>query len=842
MSLGEYKHRRRFKVTPEPEPEKEPGGEEAGKPEGAAGRPGRKAIHAPRFVIQKHDASSIHYDLRLEHDGVLKSWAVPKGLATPHDQRKLAVHVEDHPLEYIDFSGEIPKDEYGAGTVEIWDAGTYEPLDDFGEGLESGKLTFRLSGERVSGEFSLVRMKGKGKSADKADNWLVLLHKKGRLNPDLLAEGSAAAMPAKVQPMQAVLGDKPFSSPDFIYEVKFDGVRALAFLRDDGQASLISRNQKDLTSRFPELADIGAHFLAGELIVDGEIVAVDERGISRFQLLQSRINLSGAVNIEQAARSTPAYYYVFDILYLDGRDLTGLPLERRKEILARIFMPHRHMRPSESIRGQGEAFFRAAAENGLEGIMAKRKSSAYQQKRSRDWIKLKVISQQEFVIGGYTQPRGSRAGFGALLVGYHDGPRLVYAGHVGSGFSEEILADLHQRMGQLERPDSPFDGTPKTNEPAHWVEPELVAEIRFSEWTRDGNLRHPVFLGLRNDVNASEVVREEKVAGGQGGDAGTNRAPVIEPPPPPQSGSSQMVDIEGRRLNLTHLDKVFWPEEGYMKQDLIGYYRRVSTFIIPHLSGRPLTLKRYPDGYGSEPFFQKEVPQGTPEWVRTEELPANNPRKHINYVICDDLPTLCWLANIACISQNPWLSLYPDVDKPDILALDIDPPGPGNYDRCVEVALLVRDKLAEFGLKSYPKTSGATGIHVYVPIKPAYTYEQARQFALVIATLCRDERPDLITLETTVSKRRDLIYLDYLQNSKGKTLASVYSVRAQPGATVSTPLEWREVIQGLQPGDFTIANVPERLAQMGDLFAPVLSDKQDLLEALAQGERFLNRR
>ncbi|MHB8791756.1 MAG: DNA ligase D [Thermoleophilia bacterium] len=836
MSLGEYKRRRRFDVTPEPT-----GGEESRAP---------KPTPAPRFVIQKHDASTIHYDLRLEHDGVLKSWAVPKGLATPHVPKKLAVHVEDHPLEYIDFSGEIPAGEYGAGTVEIWDEGTFEPLDDFSEGLESGKLTFRLSGARVTGEFSLVRMKGKsrGTGKGKADNWLVLLHKKGKLNPDLLAEGVAAEMPARIQPMQAVLGDRPFSSPDFIYEIKFDGVRALAFLRDDGTASLVSRNQRELTTRFPELADIGAHFLAGELIVDGEIAALDERGISRFQLLQSRINLSGAVNIEQAGRSTPAYYYVFDILYLDGRDLTMLPLERRKEILARIFMPHRHIRPSETISEQGEAFFRAAGENGLEGIMAKRKSSSYQQKRSRDWIKLKVISQQEFVIGGYTRPRGPRSGFGALLIGYYDGARLIYAGHVGSGFNEDMLKDLYGRMKQLKRPEPPFDKEPKTNEPAQWIEPELVAEIKFTEWTRDGNLRHPVFLGLRSDVDAREVVREETVDGGAAtGKAGDTAVidtggavkPALVPLPPPLNGSSQTVDIDGRRLNLTHLDKVFWPEEGYTKQDLISYYRQVSAFIIPHLSGRPLTLKRYPDGYGSEPFFQKEVPQGTPDWVRTEDLPANNPRKHINYVICDDLPTLCYLANIACISQNPWLSLHPDVDKPDILALDIDPPGPGYYDQCVEIALLVRDKLAGFGLKSYPKTSGATGIHVYVPINPVYTYEQARQFAQIIATLCREDRPDLITLETSVSRRQERIYLDYLQNSMGKTLASVYSVRAQPGATVSMPLEWREVRQGLLPGDFTIANVPERLALKGDLFAPVLTEKQDLLEALAQGEHFL---
>ncbi len=909
MSLEEYRRKRRPGVTPEPLPGGPPGADEAAGEklpvvEGAAADQPHATDQpdaAHRFVIHKHDASRLHYDLRLEHDGVLKSWAVPKGLATPHDPRKLAVQVEDHPLEYIDFQGEIPKGEYGAGQVEIWDEGVYEQVDDFTAGLESGKLTFRLRGAKVEGEFSLVRMKGKeaargGGSAgahrttsaahrsegtrahhapgNKGSDWLILLHKHVRLDPDLAVEETPAKQPRQVEPMKAVLGDRPFDCDEFVYEIKFDGVRAVAFIFADGAESIQSRNRKELAAAYPELADLGSHFLAAEVIADGEIVALDERGVSSFQLLQSRLNLSNAAEIKRAAGAVPVYLYLFDLLFLNGRDLTGLPLSRRRQILERIFIPGKYIRLTEPIERQGKAFFAAAAQAGLEGIMAKRKDSAYLQKRSRDWIKLKAVKEQEFVIGGYTAPRGRRSGFGALLIGYYERSRLIYAGHVGSGFSEDALASLMKRMEKLKRKTSPFAEEPTTNQPATWVKPQLVAEVKFAEWTREGSLRQPVFLGLRDDKDPREVVREDGAAEAATSQSAathdfatshrthrtTNKSrparPQLARPLPDISGARQEVKISGRRLGLTHLDKVFWPEQGHTKRDLINYYHRVSAFIVPHLKGRPLTLKRYPDGYGSKPFFQKEAPAETPGWVRTEVIPADNPREKIRYIVCDEEPTLLFLANIACISQNPWLSRLPALvrldpaerptdrdrpshlprldalDRPDQLVLDIDPPGPGHYDQCVEVALVIRDVLTDFGLKGYPKTSGATGIHVYVPIKPLYSYEQARQFAQVIASLCREERPDLITLETATGKRQGKIYLDYLQNVRGKTVASVYSVRAQAGAPVSTPLEWREVRRGLRPGDFTIANVPERLEKKGDLFAGVLEEKQDLLEAL----------
>ncbi len=488
MSLGEYRRRRRFGVTPEPEPGRRP-------PVGEERR---------RFVIQKHDATHIHYDLRLELERVLRSWACPKCLATPHYRKKLAVQVEDHPLDYIDFEGVIPEGEYGAGKVEIWDRGTYRTSRDPAAALEKGVLTVILEGEKVRGEFTLVHMKGKGR------NWLVLLNKPDELDPDLAREGTAAPMPARVVPMQAYQAPAPFDSGEHLFQIKFDGIRALSYLDGGGSLSIRTRNQKEQAFRYPELANFGKMFLAREMVADGEIVALDERGISRFQLLQARMNLTGVREIKQAAATTPIRYYIFDLLYLNGRDLTGLPLARRLQILERIFIPHKYLRRTESIAGEGEAFFRAARELGLEGIMAKRRTAPYRQRRSRDWLKIKAVQEQEFVIGGFTEPRGSRTHFGALLLGYYDGGRLVYAGHVGSGFSEEALARLHALMLPLETAGTLFAAPPAADERTHWIRPELVAQVKFSEWTREGVLRQPVFLGLRQDKRARDVVREEK--------------------------------------------------------------------------------------------------------------------------------------------------------------------------------------------------------------------------------------------------------------------------------------------------------------------------------------------
>lgn len=850
MGLKEYKRKRDFQETPEPSAK--------AKPRPLEIHPGKPL----RFVIHKHDATHIHYDLRLELGGVLKSWAIPKGLATPRDRRKLAVSVEDHPFEYLDFEGRIPEGQYGAGKIAIWDTGHWIPLEDPEAGIEKGKLAFRLEGGKVRGRFTLARMKN--------GDWLIILARLSDLNQDLLAEGTPSTMPPAVTPMLGVLSEKVFDSPDYIYEVKFDGMRAVSFLRGDGSLSVMSRNRKEQDFRYPELVDLAGHFLAEELVVDGEIVALDEQGISRFQLLQGRFNLTGAADIENAARATPAYYYIFDLLYLNGRDLTALPLERRKAILERIFMPRQYIRLSEWVAQRGEAMFAFARQHGLEGVVAKRRQSTYRQKRSRDWLKFKAVRQQEFVIGGFTEPRASRAYFGALLLGLYEGGDLVYTGHVGTGFSDEALGRLHGLMKPLRQRNPPFKGQPRPNEPAHWLKPELVAEVRFAEWTREGLLRQPVFLGLRFDISPRECVMEEKPGAAAPSVAGSERAaeaapsgpvssqPAAPEPAPPAEGPTggpflfpampepladdMRLAVAGRQILLTNLKKILWPDEGYTKFDLINHYNRVSQFILPHLAGRPLTLKRYPDGIEAGPFFQKEAPPETPGWVRTEVIASESGRRRerIRYLICEDLPVLLFLANLACISHNPWLSTLPDLERPDIIAFDLDPVDPDDFEACVEAALLIKDKLGTFGLRGYPKTSGATGMHIYVPVHPKYTFGQARQFAEIIALLCHGERPDLITLEQPVARRAGArLYLDFLQNVKGKTLASVYSVRARAGAPVSTPLDWSEIRAGLRPTSFNIVNITDRLREKGDLFAGALSDRQDLLGALEQGGKLL---
>ncbi|MBE0429866.1 MAG: DNA ligase D [Thermoleophilia bacterium] len=830
MILDEYQKKRNFGKTPEPRP--------------GGGLPGTRTGRQFRFVIHKHDASHIHYDLRLEHGGALKSWAMPKGLPTPHDRKKLAIAVEDHPLDYLSFAGRIPEGQYGAGRMEIWDSGTYIPLDEPETAFGKGKLTLRLEGGKVRGEFTLARMKG---GEGKGNEWLAILAKPEELNADLGAEGTAAPMPRGLRPMQAVLAGRPFSSADYLFEIKFDGIRALSYV--NGGLSIMSRNLKEQAFRYPELADLAGHFLAGELIVDGEIVALDEQGVSHFQLLQGRINLTGKSEIAAAARATPAYYYVFDILYLNGRDLTQLPLSRRKEILSRLFMPHKHIRVSEWVEEQGEQIFHFARERGLEGIVGKRMAAPYRQHRSRDWLKFKAVRQQEFVIGGFTMPRGSRALFGALLLGVYEDGDLVYAGHVGTGFSEDMLQRLHAAMAPLVQEEPPFRVPPRPNEPAKWLRPELVAQVKFAEWTREGLLRHPVFLGLRNDMDPRDIVREEKIlekkeaaASGPREPSGPEVLPPFEHPP----AGDMWLEVAGRELRLTNLDKELWPGDGrgerYAKSDLIDYYYRVSDFIVPHLAGRPLTLKRYPDGIGAGPFFQKEAPAETPAWLHTEAIPSESSgkRERIRYLVCDETAALIFIANLACIFQNPWLSALPDLARPDIIAFDLDPVDPDDFEACLEVALLLKDQLGGFGLRGYPKTSGATGLHVYVPVKTEYTFAQTRQFAELVSILCQHVRPDLVTLEQPVSRRAgSRLYLDFRQNVMGKTLASVYSPRAWPGAPVSTPLSWQEVQRGVKPADFTIANIPERLQASGDLFAGVLFDRQDLMEALRLGSRFL---
>lgn len=600
----------------------------------------------------------------------------------------------------------------------------------------------------------------------------------------------------------ATLDDADFDDPAWEFEIKWDGVRALAYVAA-GETLLRTRTGRDITHAYPELERLDRAVLAQEAVLDGEIVALDERGVSDFGRLQPRINLQDPAGARRAARAVPASYEVFDLLYADGDELTGLPLAERRERLERLLQPTASVRLSGTLQGGGRALYALAAERGLEGIMAKRRDSRYLAgKRSRDWRKLKVRPSQEMVVGGWTEGTGSRRrSFGALLLGYHDGDDLLYAGHTGTGFTEAMLRDAVPRLHALETDRSPFRTRPRPNRPVHWVRPELVCEVEFANWTRDGRLRAPSFKGFRTDKDPRDVVREQ---------------PGKAPP----------------QLGLTNLDKVFWPQEGIAKGDLVDYYRRIAPVLLPHLRDRPMVLNRFPNGWQGKSFFQKDAPEHRPAWVETVGIPAESTGKEIDYVLCPDQRHLLWLANLGCIEMNPWLSSLPHLAEPDLILFDLDPEPPAGFAEAVEVARLVKRVLDQVGLSGYPKTSGATGMHVFVPVERGLTFEVARLFAEQVARGLAAAHRDLVTVAAAKAKRSGRVLVDYRQNGQGKTLASVYSVRPRAGAPVSTPLAWREVSPRLDPARFTMKRVLDRVRRRGDLFAPVLSARQEIQAAV----------
>ncbi len=806
MGLEEYRRKRTFAGTPEPRP---PSRAPAG---------GRRR---PRFVVQKHQARHLHYDLRLEHAGVLKSWAVPKGPSMDPRDKRLAVMVEDHPLEYRRFEGRIPDGQYGAGLVEIWDQGAYAfdggKAPSMTAALAEGHIDFTLHGTKLQGPFTLVRMK---KPGGKDNLWLLFKRRdagpkapaapRTRQPPPAgldLAGAPKAPFPSGLGPMTATLVDGPFDREGWSFEIKWDGYRSLAEIRA-GKVRLVSRNGRSQNAKFPAIAAALAGFPVNA-VFDGEIVAVDDRGRPVFQSLQN------------AARSGEArvLYYVFDVLHAAGRDLRPLPLRRRRAILEKVLPESAVVRLSESVEACGRDFFRAARENGLEGIVAKDLSSPYRSGvRTRDWLKIKTRRRQEAVICGFTEPRASRRYFGALILGAHKSGQLVYIGHVGAGFTEQSLKDIHGRLKPLVRSESPFAEAPRTNMPVTWVEPRLVAEVEFADWTSEGLMRQPVFMGLRADKSPAEVEPERPAA----------RRVVLEKP------------RLRTRAELTNLDKVFWPKEGLTKGDLIEYYRRVSDWILPYLADRPQALNRHPDGIEGESFFQKNMAQAPPSWVKTVEVRSESGDKDIRYLVCQNRDTLLYEANLGCIELNVWNSSLPHLDSPDYIVLDFDPLET-SFTRVVEAVLAAKEVLDELALPAFCKTSGATGLHVYIPLRPRFSHEQARELAHLAALVVNRRFPDLTSLERSPSKRRGRIYLDYLQNRKGATMAAPYAVRPREGAPVSTPLEWKEVTAKLEPGDFNIRTVPERLARRGDAWRNMFRKRVDLEAALAGIERWQKR-
>jgi bifunctional non-homologous end joining protein LigD len=769
QKLTEYRRKRDPKKTSEPFG--------AGKRHGAQ----------PIFVVQRHDARRLHYDFRLERDGALASWAVPKGVPLESGQRALAVHVEDHPLEYATFEGEIPKGQYGAGTVEVWDTGTYDLVEE----KKDGGLTVRLHGKRLDGTWTLVpaRLDGDPK------NWL-LIRKRD--------ESAPARQSREYTPMLATLGDAVPRGSGWLFEVKWDGYRALAHV-SQGEAKLTSRKGNDLTQRFAGVAkEIAKAAKTPDCVLDGEVCALDEQGRSSFSAMQ------------QGKPGTPIVYFVFDLLELEGEPLVDLPLtERRKRLEKLLDRRNRTVRLSEVFE-DGNALLEAAKEQRLEGILAKRADSRYAVgRRTRDWLKVKTHGRQEFIIAGYTKGQGRRAGtLGSLVLAVRRGPELEYVGNVGTGFTGDEIEKLLRKLRPLERKTPSFREVPKMPKVRKgdvvWVEPELVCEVEFAQWTHDGHLRAPSYQGLREDKSAAEVRRERPM--------------------------EEEIRQGKRSLKLSNLDKLFWPDEGITKGDLLAYYQAVAPALVPHLKDRPFTMRRYPDGAYGKAFFQKDAPKGTPDWISTARIQVttrDQPRQQrwIQAPLVNDELALLWMVNMGCIDMNAWYSRVDRLDRPDFVLFDLDPSPDVGFEETVQVALHVKEALDALGLESFPKTSSAEGMHVLVPIERRHTYDDTRRFSEIVAGAIARSYPKLATTQWSKAKRRGVL-IDANQNGEGKTIASAYSVRPRPGAPVSTPLRWDEVKPGLDPAQFTMDVVQQRLDRHGDLFEGVLTTRQRLNEAL----------
>lgn len=633
--------------------------------------------------------------------------------------------------------------------------------------------------------------------------------------------------------MKAEIAERLPRGTEWLFEIKWDGVRALAFI-DHEDLRLQARSGLRCERQYPELAVMPHQIAAAQAVLDGEIAVLDKNGVARFHLIQPRIMNADPNSIAHLARSTPVVYFAFDLLYFDGYDLRNVPLGERRRLLEEIVTPSDVLRISEAFPGAGEELLAAAKEHGLEGIVAKHATSRYESKRSREWLKIKLMNEQEFVIGGFTEPQGERDYFGALVLGVYDegAKKLRWVGNVGTGFDQKLLASLYSRLEPLIAKECPFAEKPAPDRGMTWVKPQLVCQVRFTEWTKDRRLRAPVFQGLRNDLSAGEVRKEEPGAGSQ------------EPGGGELFGSSEkeaIRTIDGHTLKFTNLPKVFYPDDGYTKRDVLNYYAAIASLILPHLRDRPLSLKRYPNGITKDYFFQKDAPESFAPWLRTESIESDHNHGPINYVFADDPAALLYLVNLGCIDQNPWMSRSPDLDNPDFILIDLDPQE-CPFEKIVDAALLVRSVLDEIGLTGYPKTTGGRGLHIYVPVEPVYSYQETRTFAEVIARLVFDQKPDLFTTPRSVSKRQtNRVYFDYLQNGKSKTIAAPYVLRAYRGAPVATPLAWSEVRYGLQPAQFHIGNIRQRFAEKGDLFAGVLDQPQRLEKALPKLEKLFRR-
>jgi bifunctional non-homologous end joining protein LigD len=860
--LAEYQKKRQFDRTPEPA-----GAESPAKTE-------------PTFVVQKHAARRLHYDFRLAIDGTLKSWAVPKGPSLNANDKRLAVQTEDHPLDYGNFEGNIPEGSYGAGTVMVWDRGTFQAEGnvDPARQIDRGEIKFTLNGEKLRGSFVLVKLK----HSEKGNEWLMIKHKDAAADPDwniddhdgsvltgrvlpeiknqLAPKRSASPlrpadvenarkslMPAKLGPMLATLADQPFSDPDWLFEIKWDGVRALAFI-DGGEVKLRARSGNDITAQYPELRRLANSITASEAVLDGEIAVLDERGRSDFEKLQERMHVRNPS--PQLLSEFPGVFFAFDLLYCDGYDLRDSPLLERKQLLQKLLHPTANIRFSDHQLEKGRELFELVKENGLEGIVAKRIDSRYVSDRSSNWLKVKTSHTLDAVIGGWTASRGAGLPFGALLLGLYDGKKLRFAGHVGSGFNAESHKEIFTKLKALHADRSPFVEAPDTNQKPSWVRPELVARVRYSSWTDEHRLRHPVFMALRRDAQPTECTWQLETPAPAPKPSGSAQSVVHAPPVVGKVLSSKaqieaelfkgrsenaIFELEGKRFRLSNLNKVYFPESGHTKRDLLAYYYRMADYILPFLHDRPLVLRRYPDGIKGQAFFQKNLSEvhGLPEWLQTVPIDSDHRGEEIHYAVANDRAALLYLTGLGCIDHNPWTSRYTDIDHPDYFFFDLDPSDHTEFSVVVTIAKALHEKLAELELNVFLKTSGATGMHLYLPVEPVYTYEQLRTFAEIVARMVTAEHPNLVTNERSVAKRpAGRVLIDVHQNAHGRPLASPYSVRAFPQAPVSTPLEPAELKTGLDPSKLNIRSLPARLEKRGDLWHDFWKRRQTLGRAV----------
>ncbi len=908
-SLERYAAKRTFTRTPEP-------------PATAAG-----ARHGPLlFVVQKHAARRLHYDFRLELDGVLKSWAVPKGPSLDPADKRMAVAVEDHPFDYASFEGVIPEKQYGAGNVVVWDCGVYSPDEDgkysfmdrdaaearMRAGLAAGKLSVFLCGEKLKGSYTLVRTR---------TDWLLIKHQDrfaqandilaraqsvlsgssldeldARHPPAPLAAARLAPLgpeekiPRELKPMLAETGDGVQSNPQWRYEPKLDGYRVLAFVAG-GTVRLQSRRGLDLTPFFPEIAaELGTH-PAGQLILDGEIVALGADGRPSFNALQNRAQLKSAAEIAAAQRATPVVLVCFDLLHFAGLNLRAAPYSDRRRYLSQCLLPAAQVQLVHS-SDDAEKLYAASMEHGFEGIIAKRLDSPYQPgQRSRAWLKVKAARSAEFLVGGYTRGNGAREPLGALLLGYRDGKALRYAGHVGSGLDDEIIAELLERSARLKRATSPFAEPPPLHRPTTWLAPELVAEVTYSEWTPAGALRAPVFVRLRDDIDPASVRRrpETSVAPAERAGAARARASSVPRAAAPDESAAVLEQLKGdakrmdlrigsARISLTNLDRIYWPASAARqpvttKRDFLRYLARVGRFMLPHLRDRPLTMIRMPEGINGERFFQKHWSQPLPEFVESVTVYSEHKDEQHRYLLANNLPTLLWLGQVGTLEFHVWHSRAQQAPEaagrstdyssslaaleasilnyPDYLVFDIDPyiysgkeaqgaePELNKRGFAVgkRVAFWLRALLKEMALEAVVKTSGKTGLHLFVPIERTVTFDEARHICETVGRHVMRAHPKDITMDWAVEKRTGKIFIDYNMNVRGKTLNVAYSPRGVPGAPVSMPLTWEE-LEAAEPMDFTIRNVPDRLEKNGDRWHDVLEAKQSLTKAFGvDGEK-----